>query len=114
MKEVLGKKRNIVIIGVIALIIIISLLGIYLYTDYQNKKYEVEEIVSYLYYPTYENGKMGVIDTKGNIVLEPIYDDIKIPNPGKAVFICSYEGKNIVKNDKKETIFEEFEEISRN
>lgn len=108
-----NSKKNIVIIGII-IVIISSIIGIYLYKDYQNKKYEVEEIVSYLYYPIYENGKMGVIDTKGNIVVEPIYEDINIPNPEKAVFICSKEDKIIVKNNQKETLFEKFEEVSRN
>lgn len=108
-----NSKKNIVIIGII-IVIISSIIGIYLYKDYQNKKYEVEEIVSYLYYPIYENGKMGVIDTKGNIVVEPIYEDVNIPNPEKAVFICSKEDKIIVKNNQKETLFEKFEEVSRN
>ena len=51
-----------------------------MYKDYQNKKYEVEEVISYLYYPIYENGKMGVIDTKGNVIVEPIYDNVNIQN----------------------------------
>lgn len=105
-----NSKKNIVIIGII-IVIISSIIGIYLYKDYRNKKYEVEEIVSYLYYPIYENGKMGVIDTKGNIIVEPIYEDVNIPNPEKAVFICLKEDKIIVQNNQKETLFEKFEEV---
>lgn len=107
-------RKNIVIIGIIIVVIISSIIGIYLYKDYQNKKYEVEEVISYLYYPIYENGKMGVIDTKGNIVVEPEYDTVNIPNPERAVFICLKENKTIVKNNKKEILFEKFEEVSRN
>lgn len=109
-----NSKKNIVIIGIIIVVIISIILGIYLYKDYQNKQYEVEEIVSYLYYPIYENGKMGVIDTKGNIVVEPVYDTVDIPNPGRAVFICLKEDKVIVQNNQKETLFEKFEEVTRN
>ena len=36
-------RKNIVIIGIIIVVIISSIIGIYLYKDYQNKKYEVEE-----------------------------------------------------------------------
>ena len=107
-------RKNIVIIGIIIVVIISSIIGIYLYKDYQNKKYEVEEVISYLYYPIYENGKMGVIDTKGNVIVEPIYDNVNIPNPEKAVFICSKENKIIVQNSQKETLFDKFEEVSRN
>lgn len=107
-----NSRKNIVIIGIIIVVIISIILGIYLYKDYQNKQYEVEEIVRYLYYPIYENGKMGVIDTKGNIVVEPEYDTVDIPNPERAVFICLKEDKTIVKNDKKVTLFEKFEEVS--
>lgn len=106
-----NSRKNIVIIGIIIVVILSIVLGIYLYKDYQNKKYEVEEIVSYLYYPIYENGKMGVIDTKGNIVIEPEYDNVNIPNPGKTVFICLKSDKTIVKNDKKETLFQNYEEV---
>lgn len=109
-----NSRKNIVIIGIIIVVIISIILGIYLYKDYQNKQYEVEEIVSYLYYPIYENGKMGVIDTKGNIVVEPVYDTVDIPNPGRAVFICLKEDKVIVQNNQKETLFEKFEEVTRN
>lgn len=108
-----NNRKNIVIIGIITVLIVSIILGIYLYKDYQNKKYEVEEIANYLYYSIYENGKMGVIDTKGNIVVEPEYDNVNIPNPEKAVFICLKSDKTIVKNDKKETLFEKFEGVSR-
>lgn len=109
-----NSKKNIVIIGIIIVVIISIIIEIYLYKDYQNKQYEVEEVANYLYYPIYENGKIGVIDTKGNIIVDPTYDNVKIPNPGKAVFVCYNEGKTTIKNDKQETLFSEFEEVSRN
>lgn len=107
-----ANKLKIGIIGAILLVILSIGLGIYFYLEYQNKQYEVEEITSFSYYPLYENGKMGVIDTKANILIEPIYDNVKIPNPKKAVFVCQESEKTLVLNDKKEILFSEFEEVT--
>ncbi|MBO5479301.1 MAG: WG repeat-containing protein [Clostridia bacterium] len=106
-------KIKVGIIVAVVLIIVIVTLGIYFYIDYQNKKYEVEEVSSFRYYPIYERGKMGVIDTNGNVLIDPIYENVKIPNPEKAVFICKEIDKTIVQNDKKEVLFSEFEEVSQ-
>lgn len=108
-------KRNrlkVVIIIAILLVILFIGLGIYFYLDNQNKKYDLEEVSNFSYYLLYENEKMGVIDINGNILIDPIYENIKIPNPEKAVFICQNEDKITVLNDKKEVIFVEFEEVS--
>lgn len=108
-----NEKMKIEIMAGIILLIIITICGIYFYVDNQNKKYEVEKITSFLYYPIYQEEKMGVIDTKGNVLIEPIYDNIKIPNPQRAVFICQDSEKTIIKNDKNETLFSDFEEVSQ-
>lgn len=104
-----------IVIGIIGIVGIISiaLLGIYFHQDGQNKKYDIEEITSFLYYPIYEDGKMGVIDTTGNVLVEPIYDNVKIPNPTKAVFVCQENDEVTIKNDKQETLFSEFEEVKQ-
>lgn len=42
------------------------------------------------YYPIYENGKWGVIDTKQNIIIKPTYDEmIIVPNNSKPIFVCT-------------------------
>lgn len=108
-------KSNKLKIGIIAAILLVSIsigLGIYFYLDYKNKQYEVEEITTFSYYLLYENGKIGVIDIDGNILIDPIYEDIKIPNPQKAVFICKNSEKIVALNDKKEILFSEFEEVT--
>ena len=107
-KEMENKK---VVMIIVAIIVIAIGLSVYFYQDYQRKQYEVEQVGSFQYYAIYENGKMGVIDVEGNILIEPKYDNVKIPNPEKAVFICE-EGDNIiVQNDKKEVLFDQFEEV---
>lgn len=108
-KEMENKK---VVMIIVAIIVIAIGLSVYFYQDYQRKQYEVEQVGSFQYYAIYENGKMGVIDVEGNILIEPKYDNVKIPNPEKAVFICE-EGDNIiVQNDKKEVLFDQFEEVT--
>ena len=36
----------------------------------------------------FENEKSGVIDKNGNKIIETKYEDVKIPNPEQAIFIC--------------------------
>lgn len=41
------------------------------------------------YIPVYTEGKWGVINSKGDIIINPTYDEmIIIPDPTKAIFIC--------------------------
>lgn len=111
------KKRKALII--IILIIIIVIIGIFRFNQEKNKrKYEIEEISEYKYFLLYENNKMGVIDTNGNRIIEPIYDSIQIPNPSKEVFICLYdyntqteEYKTKVLNEKNEEILTKYNKV---
>ena len=107
------KKKS--IITIIILIIIIAIIaGIFIYRNVleKEKQYNIEEISEYNYFVLRENEKFGVIDKQGNTIIEAIYDDVKIPNPGKAVFIC-YEGQNTkVMNQNKEQIYTEYNNIT--
>lgn len=71
------------------------------------------------YYPVYTNEKWGVIDTNGDIVIEPAYEEmIIIPNSQKPVFICSYdvttdgEYKTKVINEKNEQLFTNYTTVT--
>lgn len=101
-------------IKLIIAVIIVILLGIciHIYLNSKNRKYELTEISTYNYYQLNKDGKYGIIDSYGNIVIEPIYDSVKIPNPEKAVFICEQSEEKVVLNDKNEKIFNEYEEVS--
>lgn len=110
--------RNIVIAVIIAIIIVTSIIGIMLYKNINNKEYELEKIEKYSYFKLYKNEKYGVIDQKGNTLIEPQYDIVNIPNPTKAVFICyseynetTGEYKIKVLNEKNEEILTEFEQV---
>lgn len=71
------------------------------------------------YFTAYSNDKYGVIDSLGNVVIEPSYAEyIVIPNQKKDLFICTYdvdystgEYKTKALNSKNEKIFGEYEQI---
>lgn len=106
------KKKNIIILVVILIAIIIA--SIYFITQkiqQENRKYEIETITEYKYFVVKEENKYGVIDTQGNKVIEAEYENVKIPNPQKAVFICYEEDTTKVLNDKNEEIFTQYQNI---
>ncbi len=105
------KNNKIKIIVVVALLIIIGV-SIYLFLDNKKKEYCVTEVSNYKYYPLNENGKYGVIAISGEVIVEPIYDSVKIPNPEKDVFVCEKDEKNTVLNEKNEVILDQFEEVT--
>ena len=106
------KKKNIIILATI-LIIIIAISGYFIMKKIQqkNRKYEIETISEYKYFVVKEDNKYGVIDTKGNKIIETKYEDVKIPNPEKAVFICYENEGTKVLNDNGQEIFTEYENI---
>lgn len=67
--------------------------------------------ISYEYFLLTSGEKLGVIDKKGNLVLDAKYDQIDIPNPSKPVFICKTEQETKVLNEKNEEILAQYEEI---
>lgn len=104
-------ENKIKILIVIVLIILITV-GIILFIDNKYKEYVVEEISETKYYKLHQDNKIGIINLKGEIIIEPKYDSIEIPNPEKAVFICKEQDNTIVLNDKNEKLFTEYSEIS--
>lgn len=101
-KKVVG---TIVAIAVI-IMIIISIINI---VKDSNKTVEVK---NYTYYTAYENGKFGVINNEGEIVINPEYDEmISIPNNSKPVFICTYDVDDVLGTFKTKAINEKNEEI---
>jgi hypothetical protein len=113
MEFVKNNKAKIGIIATILLLIIIIVGAIFIYKDNKNKEYNVEEVTSFLYYTIYEDGKMGVINADGDILIDPIYDNIKIPNPTKAVFVCQIDDNITVLNDNNEQLFTDYEEVTQ-
>lgn len=106
------KEKKIMISVIILLLIIAVLIFLFINNRYNYKKYEVEEITDFKYYLLNVEDKMGIIDTKGNIVVEPTYEHIVIPNPQKAVFVCENGDETTILNDKNKKLFEEYSKVS--
>lgn len=106
------KKKSIIII--IAILIIIGAISTYFISNKIQKikkEYEIEEISEYKYFVVKEADKYGVINTQGEKIIETKYEDVKIPNPEKSVFIC-YENEDIkALNENNEEIFSEYENV---
>lgn len=106
------KKKNIIILVIILIaIIVISVSFITRKIQKENRRYETETITEYKYFVVKEENKYGVIDVQGNKIIETQYENVKIPNPEKAVFICYEENNTKILNDKNEEIFTQYENI---
>lgn len=106
-------KRTFIIRNVILTILILAIIiGVsYYFITTNNKKYEIEKVEQYNYFLLKQDGKTGVIDRSGNIVIDVKYDDIKIPNPQKDVFVC-YSGENSqILNSQKEQILNNYQDV---
>ena len=78
-----------------------------------------EKTVALRYFPVYTEGKWGVIDSRGNTIINPEYDEyIVIPDSSRAIFICTinvnyeegtYDTK--VLNEKNEELFTDYDTV---
>lgn len=81
------KKKFFIFLGLI--ILIIGIISIVKYNNYKQKfNYTIEQISEENYFLLLQDNKYGVINKNGDIVIDPIYDIIEIPNPSKDIFIC--------------------------
>lgn len=108
------KKVVAVIIAIIVIIMFISAIKILLSNSEEQGNIKVQS-----YYPVYTNGKWGVIDSAGNTVIEPTYQEaIVIPDNKEEIFICTYDAnysnseyKTRVLNSKGKEQFTNYEQI---
>ncbi len=115
------KLKRISLIVLIVILVLAVIIGITIAVNKSKQNYTVEKISSedINYYRIMSNGKSGVIDKDGNIVIEPEYNTIKIPNPKDPIFVCLYdynattgEYKTKVLNDKNEEILTNYEDVN--
>lgn len=106
-----GNRINVksIIIGVIIIIAIVAII-IAIYSNI-GKKVSIEEVTEYDYFITSIDGKSGVIDKQGNILIDPEYDYIQIPNPSKPIFICLYDYNSDTRDYSSKVLNEKGEEI---
>lgn len=105
------KKKHIIISIVVLVILIILGIVIYNISVENGKKYDIVQVKEYNYFVMKHDNKYGVIDKVGNIIINPEYDGIKIPNPEKAVFICSSASNSKVLNEKCEEILTNYSKV---
>lgn len=105
------KAFRIRIIIITFLVVGIIALGVIYKIKESKKNYEIEQVKEYNYFLLKQSNSFGVIDKKGNIIIESKYDEIKIPNPEKAIFICTKDGEIKVLNEKKEETLTQFEKV---
>ena len=109
------KKVIAVVVAIIVLIMFVFLIkGILTKEEKSGNK-----IVSISYFAAFKDNKWGVINSEGNVVIDPSYQEmIIVPNSKNDVFLCTYdvnyetgEYKTKVLNNKNEEIFKDYEKI---
>ena len=105
------KKRSIIIKIVLIVIVLLAEFIAYGKLEKSKKEYQVEKVSEYNYFVVKENDKYGVIDVNGNKIIETNYDNVVIPNPNKSVFVCYTGDKTEVFNDKKENLFQNYDNV---
>ena len=112
----MNKKIRWTIIIAIA-IILIAIITISIINEI-GFNYKIEEISEYNYFVLVQDGKYGVIDKNGNIVIDAKYEAVQIPNPSKPVFVCikeynqeTKEYDTVVYNEKNEELFSQYKNV---
>lgn len=112
------KNKKWIIISAIAIVLIAVMVGIIIFIQTNNKD-EIEKITEFNYFTFVQDNKTGIIDKEGNVLIEPTYDAIQIPNPTKPVFICAYnyhvetgDYETKVLNEKNEEIFTQYQNVT--
>ena len=115
------KLKQISIIVIIEIILITAITGVIIVINKSKENYELEKISNedINYYKIMSNGKSGIIDKTGKVIIEPKYNTIKLPNPKEPIFICIYdynavsgEYKTKVLNEKNEEILKNYENVN--
>ena len=100
------------IIGIIIIVIaIITAFVVYNIIKENGRNYEIEKVSNYNYFVVMQNNLYGVIDKTGNTIISPKYQEVKIPNPEKAVFVCYEENNTKVLNEKNEEILTNYTNV---
>lgn len=107
------------VFAVIIAIAVIAMFVIGINRLFNTESTTQEKTVALEYFPVYTNGKWGVIDSRGNTIINPEYDEyIVIPDSTKAIFICTtnvnYEDgtyDSIAINEKGEKLFTNYDTV---
>ena len=118
--DVEGKKQKIKkVIAVIIALIVIAMFVTVVVKVISIDKETIEKNVSLKYYTVYEKQKWGVINSKGETIIKPSYEEmIIIPNPDKDVFLITksvnyIDGtySSLAINSKGEQLFSDYAKV---
>ena len=99
------------VFGVIVAIAVLAMMIILIINIVKTSSSKVE-VKKYYYYTSYLNGKFGVIDNEGKIIINNEYEElIAIPNKDKAIFVCTYDVNDMDGTYKTKVINEKHQEI---
>lgn len=112
-------KLNLKKVFAVILAIIVFIMFICILKGILTKDKEQGKITSKDYVVAFKDNKWGIIDSDGNTVIDPSYEEmITIPNSKKDIFLCIYnvnyetgEYKTKALNSKNEEIFTQYEQI---
>ena len=112
-------KLNLKKVFAVIVAIAVVIMFIFIIKGILTKDKEQVKITSKDYVAIFKDNKWGVIDSSGNIVIDPSYEEmIIIPNSKKDVFLCVYdvnyetgEYKTKALNSKNEEILTQYEQI---
>ena len=80
------------VFAVIITIIVIIMFFMGIKHILKKDKNDINNFTEISYFTAYNNGKWGVINSNGDSIIEPAYDEmIVIPNSKKDVFLCLYD-----------------------
>ena len=112
-------KLNLKKVFAVILAFVAFIMCIFVIKGLLTKDKEQGKIVSKEYAVVFQNNKWGVINSNGEIVIDPSYEEmITIPNSKNDVFLCVYDVnyetgdyKTKVLNSKNQEIFTQYEQI---
>lgn len=115
-EETLNYKK---VAAVVIAIIVFILAVVMIRTFISRAKDKTNKNSTTNYFSLYENNMWGVIDSKGEKIIEPMYQEmIVVANKNKDVFLCTYDVneddgtyKTKVVNKKNETIFTDYDKV---
>ncbi|MDO5557106.1 MAG: WG repeat-containing protein [Clostridia bacterium] len=112
----LNKKKVLAVI----LVFLVLIMFVVIITKLLNKEVSTtQRKYETAYFTVFSDNKWGVIDNEGKTIINPEYDEmIIIPNPYKAVFVCTYDVnyddgtyKSKAINEKNENLFERYDTV---
>ena len=114
----MNKKKIIILVCIILVIAIIATLLTIYFVKRSKYVFDIVDVTNIEYNTVNIDGRYGVVNRNGDIVIEPNYDVVQIPDPSKPLFVCmsnyntetkEYETK--VLNDKKEQVITGYQTV---